>query len=129
MNGDKKEKSTSETLGNLIGLLTAREEAQSLRDQVADKRAEKTDLKMDTLVESINTLTISHTESQKDNKTIFKTIDRVEATLIKVEEKLIRLGEVSAVHEEKLNSSKGKWKMLGAFAVTVGTTLLLVKLT
>jgi len=121
------EKGTSETLEKLISLMSARELAQGVRDELAEKRTVKTDDKIDTLVSAVNTLTISHTESQRDNKEIFKAIERLEENQKQQGVKQSAQSEVLAVHEVKINGSKSVLREAGGVITAIIAAVLIGK--
>jgi len=96
---DEKIETTSETLNKLISLIAN-------RDVAAEKRATKTDDKIDKLIDSVTVLNISYAEHQKDNKEIFKTLERHETNQKDQGVKLGIHSETLAAHEVKINSSK-----------------------
>lgn len=120
MESDEKIESTSETLNKLISLIAT-------RDIAAEKRAVKTDDKVDKLVESVTTLNISYAEHQKDNRQIFETLERHDQNQ---KEQGIKLGshsEVLAAHEVKINSSKSTMRDVIGYLMAIVIAVLIGK--
>jgi len=119
---NEKTENTNETLNKLISLIAT-------RDVAAEKRAVKTDNKVDKLVDSVTTLNISYAEHQKDNKEIFKSLERHDQNQ---KEQGIKLGshsEILAAHEVKINSSKSTMREVIGYLMAVVIAVLIGKFT
>jgi len=119
---NEKIESTNETLNKLIDLITTTVVA-------TEKRAVKTDDKIDKLTESMTASNIANAESRKDNKEIFKILTRHETNQKEQGVKLSAHGEVLAVHEVKINSSKSTLKQWAAAVIAVITAVTIGKVT
>lgn len=123
--GSEEDKGIAKTLSELMTLMTARELSQGERDKLAEKREEKTNATLDTLINSVNTLTISHTESQRDSKEIFKAIERLDENQKEQGKKQSTHSEVLAVHEVKINSSKSVIREVGGVFIAIITAVVI----
>lgn len=108
----EKIESTNETLNKLIDLITTTVVA-------TEKRASNTDDKIDKLTESMTASNIANAEARKDNKEIFKILTKHETNQKEQGVKLTAHGEVLAVHEVRINSSKSTLKEWGTAALSV----------
>ena len=116
---------TNRTLEKLANLMTARELAQSERDKLAAKRFDKTDGKIDTLADAIQVLVVSHAESQRDNKEIFKAQERHEENQKEQGIRLSAHSEILAVHEVKINNSKSILREVGVGLMAIVTAVVI----
>lgn len=122
MQSEKKTESTNVTLNRLIDLIASRDEA-------AELRAVKTDGKIDALTDSMTLLNISTAEHRKDNKEIFKTLERHEQNQKDQGKDLATHSETLAVHEVKINASKSTIKEYVGYIMAIVIAVLISKFT
>lgn len=96
---------------------------------LSSEQNNRTEKKLETLIESINNLTSCHIESKKDREFDSARMGRIEKNSDSQEKTLKTLSDTVLILNEHVNSQSSKWKTVGGFVVIVAAAVISASIT